>query len=226
MPPVLRSSFQTSACSERFPSVQQAGSEVEERLVERAVRGDLPAFNQLVELHQHALYAVAVRMLGDTQAAADVTQDSVLAAWQHLSAFRGGSMRAWLTRIVVNRCYDTLRARHRRPEWSFDAMLAEQPGTERLAGEAPNPEHLAVNDELAHHLNAGLATLPPDQRAVVILCDIQGFAYAEAATIEGTNIGTIRSRLSRGRAKMRDWLSARPELLPGTIRSVYMQEKA
>jgi RNA polymerase sigma-70 factor (ECF subfamily) len=211
---------------ERFRSVQQPGDDVEERLVERALRGEIQAFNQLVELHQRTLYGVAVRMLGDAHAAADVTQDSILAAWQHLPTFRSGSLRAWLTRIVVNRCYDALRARKRRPERSYDAILAEQPETERFAGEAPDPESLAVTGELARHLNAGLATLPLDQRAVVILCDIQGFAYAEAAEIERTNIGTVRSRLSRGRAKMRDWLAARPELLPGGIRSVYMQEKA
>jgi len=107
----------------------------------------------------------------------------------------------------------------------YDAILAEQPETEQLAGEAPDPAQLVVTSELGHHLSAGLAALPPDQRAVVILCDVQGYGYAEAAEVERTNIGTIKSRLSRGRARLRDWLAERPELLPPSLRSVYMQEK-
>jgi len=201
--------------------VQQVGSDVDELSVARARRGDLPAFNTLVERYQQTLYAVALRMLADPHAAADVTQESILAAWQHLADFRSGSVRAWLTRIVVNRCYDALRSRQRRPEYSFDALLDAQPQSEALAGQAPDPLQAALAGELGRHLTAGLTQLPPDQRAVVILCDVQGFSYGEAAEVEGSNVGTIKSRLSRGRAKLRDWLSTRPELLPVTVRSLY-----
>lgn len=195
----------------------------EEQLVARARRGDVDAFNRLVEAHQQPLYAIALRMLADRLEAADLVQESVLSAWQHVAAFHGGSFRAWLTRIVVNRCCDALRARQRRPEQSYDAILAERPETERLAGEAPDPERLALGGELGRHLLAGLATLPVDQRAVVILCDIQGYSYQEAAEVERTQVGTIKSRLSRGRARLRDWLAERPELLPPSRRSLYGQ---
>jgi RNA polymerase sigma-70 factor, ECF subfamily len=205
--------------------VQPADGGADEHLVAGAKAGDLPSFNRLIEPHQRTLYAVALRMLGDEASAADVTQDSLLAAWQHLDSFHGGNFRAWLTRILVNRCYDVLRTRRRRPERSYDAILASQPETERLAGEAPDPAQLAVTGELGRYLSAGLAALPPDQRAVVILCDVQGYGYAEAAAVERTNIGTIKSRLSRGRARLRDWLAERPELLPSGLRSVYMQER-
>jgi len=165
--------------------VQPSDGAAEERLLARARSGDLAAFNRLIEPHQRTLYTIAVRMLGDDPSAADVTQESLLAAWQHLGSYHGGSFRAWLTRILVNRCYDVLRTRRRRPERSYDAILAEQPETERLAGEAPDPEQLAVSGELGRHLSAGLSALPPDQRAIVILCDVQGYSYAEAAEVFG-----------------------------------------
>lgn len=205
--------------------MQSADGPVEDRLHVRAKAGDLDAFNQLVEPHQRTLYSIALRMLDDDASAADVTQESLLAAWQHLRSYHGGSFRAWLTRILVNRCYDVLRSRKRRPERSYDAILAEQPETEHLAGEAPDPAQLVVGSELARHLTAGLAALPADQRAVVILCDVQGYAYSEAAEVERTNVGTIKSRLSRGRARLRDWLTARPELLPLALRSIYREAK-
>lgn len=205
--------------------MQSVDGPAEDRLHVRAKGGDLAAFNRLIEPHQGTLYAIALRMLGDGPSAADVTQDSLLAAWQHLQSYHGGSFRAWLTRILVNRCYDVLRSRRRRPERSYDAILAEQPETERLAGEAPDPAQLVVGSELARHLTAGLATLPVDQRAVVILCDVQGYGYSEAAEVEHTNIGTIKSRLSRGRARLRDWLTEHPELLPIALRSVYREAK-
>ncbi|HEY8741889.1 MAG TPA: sigma-70 family RNA polymerase sigma factor [Chloroflexota bacterium] len=201
--------------------MQPSDGAAEERLQARARSGDVAAFNRLIEPHQRTLYAIAVRMLGDDASAADVTQESLLAAWQHLTSYHGGNFRAWLTRILVNRCYDLLRTRRRRPERSYDAILEEQPETEQLAGEAADPEQLALSSELGRHLSAGLAALPPDQRAIVILCDVQGYAYAEAAEVEHTNIGTVKSRLSRGRARLRDWLAERPELLPSGIRSVY-----
>jgi RNA polymerase sigma-70 factor, ECF subfamily len=223
MPPVYIS--RTSPGAERFRRVQPADGATEERLLARAKAGDLAAFNRLLEPRQGLLYAIALRMLGDEPSAGDVTQESLLAAWQHLEGFHGGSLRAWLTRILINRCYDALRSRRRKPEQSYDAILAERPETEQLAGEAPDPAQLLVTHELGRHLSAGLASLPPDQRAVLILCDVQGYGYAEAAEVERTNIGTIKSRLSRGRARLRDWLADRPELLPSDLRSVYMQEK-
>ena len=200
--------------------MQPMDGAAEVRLQARARSGDLQAFNRLIEPHQQTIYAIAVRMLADNASAADVTQESLLAAWQHLDTFHGGSFRAWLTRILVNRCYDVLRARRRRPERSYEAILDEQPETEDFAGEAPDPAQLVVSAELGRHLSAGLAALPVDQRAVVILCDVQGYGYAEAADVEHTNVGTIKSRLSRGRARLRDWLAEQPELLPLHLRSV------
>jgi RNA polymerase sigma-70 factor, ECF subfamily len=205
--------------------MQPMDGAAEERLRGRARAGDVQAFNRLVEPHQGTLYAIALRMLADDAAAADVTQESMLAAWQHLGSFHGGNFRAWLTRILVNRCYDVLRTRRRRPERSYDAILEEHPETEELAGAAPDPAQLLVSEELGRHLGAGLAALPVDQRAVVILCDVHGYGYAEAAEVEHTGIGTVKSRLSRGRARLRDWLAEQPELLPPGLRSVYTRDK-
>ena len=216
--------MRTAPRPERFQRVQGPDWAIEERQIARARKGDLGAFNWLVEHHQRTLFAIAVRMLAEPGAAADATQDAVLAAWQRLSDFHGGSFRAWVTRILVNRCYDVLRARQRHPDKSYDAMLQDAPESDQLAGEAPDPEQLVLTGELGRYLESGLAVLPPDQRAVVILCDVQGYTYAEAAEVERTQVGTIKSRLSRGRSRLRDWLAARPELLPTPTRSVFERD--
>ena len=201
--------------------MDDANAFTDARDLARAKRGDLAAFNALVERHQHTLFAVSLRMLGDSQAAADVTQDSIFAAWQRLRDFKSGNFRSWLVRIAVNRCYDQLRSRQRHHDASFDELLEVNPGTELLAGQATDPADLLLDSDLAKALLDGLHVLPVDQRAVVILCDVQGFSYNEAAEVEGTQVGTIKSRLSRGRARLRDWLAERPELLPATARSTF-----
>jgi RNA polymerase sigma factor (sigma-70 family) len=191
----------------------------EQRLVEAGQRGDVEAFNQIVRLYEGRVYNLCYRMLGDPDAAADAAQDSFISAYRNLRSFRGGVFRSWLLRIATNNCYDVLRARKRRPATSLDA--AREPDDEGagfdIADTAESPDDFALRRELGAAIQQGLAALPDDQRIVVILSDVQGMAYEEIAQITSTNLGTVKSRLSRGRARLRDLLK-QGELLPARYR--------
>lgn len=186
---------------------QDARATAEElRLIAEARRGSLDAFNRLVRAYERQVYTVALRLVGQTDLAEDVTQDTFLLAYRSLPQFRGGLFRAWLLRIATNRCYDELRRRQRRPADSFEE-LGFEPQVEwstLAAGEDPH-EH-AERLELARALEVALHKLPDEQRVVVVLSDVHGYAYEEIATITGVSLGTIKSRLSRGRARLREVL--------------------
>jgi RNA polymerase sigma-70 factor, ECF subfamily len=178
----------------------------DEALARAAQRGDLDAYNRLVRAHERQAYAVALRLLRRPELAEDATQDAFIQAYRALDTFRGGSFRAWLMRIVTNRCYDMLRAANRRAADSLDDQLFEaEPHWSSIA--APDdPVRRATQAELGRLLEAALGKLPEDQRVTVLLCDVQGYAYEEAAQITGVALGTVKSRLSRARAALRDTL--------------------
>ena len=193
----------------------------EELLIQDARHGDLEAFNQLVLMYQGQVYALAYRLLGDPEGASDVTQETFLAAFQHIGTFQRGYFRAWLMRIATNLCYDTLRRRRSRPTSPLEILFARPEAPELRSHEGENdPEIYAEQRELAQEIRRGLDTLPLEQRAVIVLCDIEGFPYAEAAQSLGISLGTLKSRLSRGRARMRDYFVERRELLPASLRSI------
>jgi RNA polymerase sigma factor (sigma-70 family) len=185
-----------------------------------AQKGDVSAFNQLVRMYQTLVYRTAYRVLGEGASAEDATQDAFVSAYKHLREYRGGSFKAWLLRIVTNACYDQLRAKQRRPTSSLDAMLVDPdnpaPGADRAAPESP--QDYAERQELGDAIQRGLATLPPDQRVTLVLTDIEGFSYDEVAAATGANLGTVKSRLSRARAALRDFLVTQEELLPAQYR--------
>ncbi|GAB4445538.1 MAG: sigma-70 family RNA polymerase sigma factor [Chloroflexi bacterium OHK40] len=191
----------------------------EQRLVEAGQRGDVEAFNQLVRLYEGRVYNLCYRMLGDADAAADVAQDTFISAYRNLHRFRGGVFRSWLLRIATNACYDALRARKRRPAVSLQTVQEDEddgPGFD-LPDPGESPDDAALRRELAAAIEQGIAQLPEDQRVVVILSDVQGLAYEEIAEVTNTNLGTVKSRLSRARARLRDILRA-GELLPSKFR--------
>lgn len=190
----------------------------EEALIEQAQAGDLQAFNQLVYHYQSITYNVAHRILNDPDAAADATQDAFLSAYRALDSFRGGSFKAWILRIVTNACYDQLRRKKRRPTSSLDALLVGPGAHEAFVDHAENPEAYAMRQDLGRVIQAGLQTLPEDQRTTLVLADIEGLHYKEIAEITGVELGTVKSRLSRGRAKLRDFLQQEEELLPSRYR--------
>ena len=190
-----------------------------EQTLKAAQRGDVAAFNSLVLEYQRQLFNVCYRTLGNTEDAADATQDALLSAFRALKSFKGqpGGFRAWLLRIAVNTCYDQLRRRQRRPAESLDVLSALDPdqdssAAERLADPSLGPEQRSLSAETARHIQEAIDRLPPDQRLTVILCDVQGISYDEAAQVMSVELGTVKSRLSRARAQLRDLLSAKGEL--------------
>lgn len=193
---------------------------LEERAIAAARKGDVSAFNQLVEIYQDLAYTVAVRLVGDRDTANDVCQDAFLSAFRNLRQFHGGSFRSWLLRIVTNGSYDVLRSRRRHETVSIDGHSSNESSDEGSMGgdsvvipdDAELPEDLAQRGEFFRVVEEGLKTLPLDQRAVLVLYDIHGLSYEEVATTLGTNLGTVKSRLSRARARLRDFLVRHPEL--------------
>jgi RNA polymerase sigma-70 factor (ECF subfamily) len=190
----------------------------EQALVATARRGNAQAFNTLVLAYQTLAYNVAYRMVHDPDVAADVTQEAFISAFQAISRFRGGSFKAWLMRIVTNACYDHFRAQQRRPSSSLDNMLIDPDHSDLMRDRRESPEDSALRQDLGRVIQARLDDLPPDQRITVILSDIQGFSYQEIAQSTGVSLGTVKSRLSRGRSRLRDYLQEDVELLPSRYR--------
>lgn len=187
-------------------------------LIASAQKGDTRAFNQLVLLYQSMAYNIAYRILSDPDAAADATQDAFLSAFKAMGKFRGGSFKAWLLRIVTNACYDQLRVKQRRPSTSLDDLPVETDHTSYLRDPAEQPDEFVERQELNQMIQQGISTLPVEQRVIVVLSDVQGLSYQEIAEVTGTSLGTVKSRLSRGRSRLRDYLVAQRELLPARYR--------
>lgn len=183
-------------------------------LIRAAKKGNLSAFNQLVLQYQGFAYNVAYRILGDSDLAADVTQESFIKAYRAMDQFRGGSFKAWLARIVTNACYDALRHKQRRPADSLEDLSVDPEHAMRLQSPQESPESYALRAELSELIQRSIDQLPPDQRVTLVLADIQGLSYQEIADITGVSLGTVKSRLSRARARLRDILLEHKELLP------------
>ena len=190
----------------------------EEALVASARKGDARAFNQLVLLYQGMAYNVAYRILGDADSAADATQDAFLSAFKAIRQFRGGSFKAWMLRIVTNSCYDQLRVKQRRPTDSLDDLEIEEDHLRPLQDPSEQPDEHVERLQLNQVLENGIQRLPVDQRIVLVLSDVQGLNYQEIAEATGLSLGTVKSRLSRGRARLRDLLLEQKELLPARFR--------
>ncbi len=191
--------------------------EPEAALLRRAQRGDVGAFNELVLRHQRRVYNLCFRMLGSAEDAADASQEAFLHAYRALNRFRGTpeGFLGWLFRIAANICYDALRRRGRRPTESLDEAI--EPGGDLSRGAllpdpAPGPDVQTMTAETARSIQAALAQLTPDQRLAVVLCDVQGLSYEEAADVMEVELGTVKSRLSRARAQLRVQLASRGEL--------------
>ena len=198
----------------------------EPAIIRSAQRGDVDAFNSLVITYQTQVYNVALRIMGDPPAAADATQEAFISAYKGLRNFRGGSFKSWLLRTVTNACYDALRYSRRRPATSLDALGEDPDGQaddstsagfdEFVASDAESPAAAAERSELRQAIAEGLKQLPPDQRIAFVLSDVQGMSYEEVADTMQTSLGTVKSRLSRARAKLRDYLLTQTELIGET----------
>jgi RNA polymerase sigma-70 factor (ECF subfamily) len=182
-------------------------------LLERARAGDLDAFNDLVECYQDQLFALVVRMVPDRDQASDVTQEAFFSAFRNLHNFRGGSVKSWLNRIAVNAAMDIQRARKRRPVQPYPEL--EDESWQPPAPADADPVHTALTWERTTTLNAALAAITNDQRVAIVLFDVEGYDYGEIADMTGVSLGTVKSRIHRGRLALRDLLSDRMELFRG-----------
>ena len=198
--------------------VLNAATAGEEAIIARAVKGDLDAFNQLVVTYQNLAYSVAYRTLQDGDAAADAVQDSFLKAYRAIGSFQGGSFKSWITRIVANTCYDQLRSRQRRQTGTLDDLADSEEYALALADSAGVPHSRFEQVELGELIERSFAALPAEQRLILILCDVHGFAYDEIADLAGVPLGTVKSRINRARAQVRNYLLQYPELLPSAFR--------
>jgi RNA polymerase sigma-70 factor, ECF subfamily len=179
-----------------------------QQLIEDARAGDLDAFNQIVDGFQSLIYRICFRVLGDASLAEDATQDTFINAYGALDQYHGGSLKSWLARIATNRCYDMLRAQRRRPATSLDAEPLETQPTWSVEPGTEDPEQFASRSQLSGFLERALQDLSPDQRTAVILFDIHGYSYDEIANTTGASLGTVKSRIGRGRLRLRELLRA------------------
>jgi RNA polymerase sigma-70 factor (ECF subfamily) len=174
-------------------------------LLRAHVAGDPDAFGVLFARHRDRLWAVALRTMGNPEDAADGLQDGLVAAFRRAGSFRGeAAVTTWLHRVVVNACLDRLRAaRSRRTDpLPDDPAEHERLGTTRTAGVADDPLEAAVAADRRRAVLDALAQLPAEQRAALVLVDMEGYAVNEAAAILGCAPGTVKSRCSRGRSRL------------------------
>lgn len=194
----------------------------ETRLIAFAQRGDVDAFNLLALKYQDMLFRISLRLIRDECGAEDAVQNALIQAFQNIRSFRGGSFKSWLARVAVNASYDELRrmgrhASHPLEQFNQDGEEIESPVwmTDPLAG----PEDLAENSELRQALQRCIRSLVPDYRLMVILVDIEGMSYEEAARAARVPVGTVKSRLARARMQLRDSLQKFGTLLPAVYRA-------
>lgn len=185
-------------------------------LLRAHVEGDPRAFGVLFHRHRDRLWAVAVRTMGNREDAADGLQDGLVAAYRRAATFRGdAAVTTWLHRVVVNACLDRIRAAKVRRTETLPDDLEEYRDRGSMASAtaaADDPADLSVRDERRRQVLDALRTLPDEQRAALVLVDMEGYPVAQAAEILDCAVGTVKSRCSRGRARLAEVLA--PLLVP------------
>lgn len=178
----------------------------EELLLQRAKDGDQAAFGELVTLYEKKVYALTLRMCKYPEDAAEAAQEAFLAAWQGLKFFRGeASFSTWLYRLASNACVDLLR-RESRHRTAAGPSLDDEGVYLDVADSAPSPHAIAESNELKQQIEEGLRTLSPEHREVLILREIHQLSYDEIAQALSLDSGTVKSRISRGRKQLRNFL--------------------
>jgi RNA polymerase sigma-70 factor (ECF subfamily) len=196
-PPADSATADSRAVADAPVAADSGPSDLE--LLRAHVEGDAQAFGELVRRHRDRLWAVAIRTIGDREEAADAVQDALLSAHRAAARFRGDSaVTTWLHRIVVNACLDRMRRRQAHPTVPLPDGSRSDDGPHR----GPEPAAPVQDHDTALVVREALAALPIEQRAALVLVDVQGYPVLEAAEILGVAEGTIKSRCARGRARM------------------------
>ena len=165
----------------------------------------MPSWDELVRQHADRVYRLAYRLSGNPQDAEDLTQETFIRVFRSVQNYQPGTFEGWLHRITTNLFLDMVRRRSR------IRMEALPEDYERVPADEPNPEQIYHDSRLGPDLQAALDSLPPEFRAAVVLCDIEGLSYEEIGATLGVKLGTVRSRIHRGRQALRDYLAAHPE---------------
>jgi RNA polymerase sigma-70 factor (ECF subfamily) len=193
----------------------------EAALISDSQNGSLDAFNTLVLSYQDSVFNVALRIMGDSEMAADASQEAFISAFKAIASYRGGSFKGWLMRIVTNACYDELRRKKRKPTTPLEPETddgEEMDSPRWLADPNMTPDQRAEADELEHAIQHCIDDLPLEFKTVVVMADLQGLSYAEVSNAVRVPLGTIKSRLARARLRLRECLQGFAELLPANYR--------
>lgn len=184
------------------PSDQAFGTGVFDATGDRAM---MPSWDELVRQHADRVYRLAYRLSGNRHDAEDLTQETFIRVFRSVQSYQAGTFEGWLHRITTNLFLDMVRRRAR------IRMEALPDDYDRVPADAPNPEQIYHDARLGSDLQAALDSLLPEFRAAVVLCDIEGLSYEEIGATLGVKLGTVRSRIHRGRQALRDYLAAHPE---------------
>lgn len=178
----------------------------ENKLVNKAVKGDNSAFEALMEKHMGIIYNIALRMTANQDDAEDMTQEIMIKIFRSLGSFKGNSkFSTWIYRVAVNTCLDELKKKKNKKHLSLDAEISGDDGENQIEikDDSPSPEKLAEQNELRDMVAAAVKLLSDEHRAIIVLRDIRGMSYSEIAGILGCSDGTVKSRISRARAQLK-----------------------
>lgn len=164
----------------------------------------MPSWNELVRQHADRVYRLAYRLSGNQHDAEDLTQETFIRVFRSVQNYQPGTFEGWLHRITTNLFLDMVRRRNR------IRMEALPEDYDRVPADEPNPEQIYHDSRLGPDLQAALDSLPPEFRAAVVLCDIEGLSYEEIGATLGVKLGTVRSRIHRGRQALREYLATHP----------------
>ena len=186
-------------------------------LINSAQHGDMNAFNELALHYQDLLYRIALRITRDECTAQDALQEAMIHAFRHIKSFRGGNFKSWLARVTVNAGYDELRRGKRHNGIPLELYTSEGDEIESpdwMRDPTSGPEERAEESDLKSAMYSCIKILNPDYRLMVILVDMEGMSYEEAAYVAHVPVGTVKSRLARARMQLRDSLQSYRNLLP------------
>ncbi|BBX15362.1 RNA polymerase sigma factor SigE [Mycolicibacterium duvalii] len=185
------------------PSDEPTGTAVFDATGDKA---SMPSWDELVRQHADRVYRLAYRLSGNQHDAEDLTQETFIRVFRSVQNYQPGTFEGWLHRITTNLFLDMVR---RRARIRMEALPEDY---ERVPADEPNPEQIYHDSRLAPDLQAALDSLAPEFRAAVVLCDIEGLSYEEIGATLGVKLGTVRSRIHRGRQALRDYLARHPEI--------------
>ena len=201
----------------------------ENSLIKSAQHGEMEAFNALILEYQDMLYRIALRIVRDECIAEDALQEAMIHAFRHIKSFRGGNFKSWLARVTVNASYDELRRGKRHNGIPLELFTSEGDEVESpdwMRDPATGPEERTEQSELRRALHQCIKSLVPDYRLMVILVDMEGMSYEEAAFVAHVPVGTVKSRLARARMQIRNALQGYRNLLPSSYQMDMMPVSA